>query len=216
MRINTAIFDMDGVLIDSEPLWRIAEQRVFKSVGIRLNDKMCMETMGYRTDEVVDYWYRKYPWSHKDPVDVEHEIVAEMENLVAEQGRPLEGVYENLELFQKHGFKIGLASSSAINLIDAVINKLDIKQYFGVIQSAENEKFGKPNPAVYLTAARLLGADPKECVAFEDSIPGVRSAKSAGMTVIAIPATDQYHDKHFDEAHFKLKSLRDFSLGLIQ
>ncbi len=214
--MNTAIFDMDGVLIDSEPLWRMAEQRVFKSVGIRLNDEMCMETMGCRTDEVVAYWYQKYPWNGKDPVDVEHEIVAEMERLVSEQGRALEGVYDILKILQEYRFKIGLASSSAIILINAVIEKLDIRQYFRVLHSAEDEESGKPNPAVYLTASRQLNAAPRDCVAFEDSIAGVRAAKSAGMKVIAIPAADQYDDIKFNEADIKLKSLKDFSIDMIQ
>ena len=213
--MNTAIFDMDGVLIDSEPLWRIAEQRVFRSVGIRLNDDMCLQTMGYRTDEVVAYWYQQYPWKNKKLAEVEHEIVAEMERLISEQGCALEGVYDVLTILKQSRFKIGLASSSALTLINVVIDKLDIRQYFQVLHSAEDEEHGKPDPAVYLTASRRLNSDPGGCVAFEDSIPGVRAAKSAGMKVIAIPAPDQYNDKKFNEADIKLKSLKDFSIDMI-
>ena len=110
---------------------------------------------------------------------------------------------------------IGVASSSPPALIDTVIDKLGIRTYFQVLCSAMDEEFGKPHPAVYLTTAARLGVEPHECLVFEDSMTGVRAAKAAGMTTVAVPAAHQYEDGRFTEADLKLRSLNDFSWDMV-
>jgi sugar-phosphatase len=157
---------------------------------------MCEETTGLRTDAVVAYWYKKWPWqgSSESLEDVVHEIITRMQELVRAHGVALQGVYDILPLLLQRQLTLGLASSSPPVLIDAVVDKLRIRHYFRVLCSATDEEMGKPHPAVYLTAAKRLGLPPRDCLVFEDSINGMRSAKAAGMVTVAVPARHQYED----------------------
>jgi len=90
--IKTVIFDMDGVLIDSEPLWKIAEKKAFAKVGITLTTEMCNLTMGYRVNEVVDYWYERFPWAGKEKREVEEDIVEILIQEIRTNGKEMAGV----------------------------------------------------------------------------------------------------------------------------
>jgi HAD superfamily hydrolase (TIGR01509 family) len=214
--LKAAVFDLDGVLIDSEPLWRRAEQQVFNALGLKLTEDMCRETTGLRTAEVVAYWYRRFPWTGERPQDVEQEILRTVEQLIVEEGRSFEGTGAILQGLKDAGLKLALASSSPRHVIDAAVRKLALGDFFAAVCSAVDEDHGKPHPAVYLRAAERLGVEPGECVAFEDSVPGVRAAKAAGMTVVAIPASEQYADSGFELADVKLKSLQLFDMEMIR
>jgi len=207
---------MDGVLIDSEPLWRRAEKEVFGGVGIALTKEMCLETMGLRLDEVVAYWFQRVPWKEKGLKEIEEEVLTVMHTLITEEGEALQGVYEILAYLRRANVTLAIASSSPLSLIESVVNKLGIRTFFQALCSADEDEWGKPDPGVYLRAAARLGADPAECLAFEDSLLGVDSAKSAGMIVIAVPAADQYDDPRFDKADFKVRSLPEFSFDMIK
>jgi sugar-phosphatase len=210
-----AVFDMDGLLIDSEPLWRQAEQAAFARVGIELDDDACRQTMGLRSDEVVALWYRRRPWSGPSVDDVLEDLEGRVADLVRSQGRALPGVVRTLAELRRRGFRLAVASSSAPELIRIVLTTLELENLFEVVCSAVDEEYGKPDPAVYLTATRELGIPPGDCVAFEDSIAGVASARAAGLRVIAVPAPEQYHDVGFDKAHLKIRSLVDFDVGVL-
>jgi sugar-phosphatase len=184
---DAVIFDMDGVLIDSEPLWKIAMEEVFKSVGCALTRKDFQKTVGLRLDEVILYWYEHTGWENASPKEVEDAIVQRMIELLNENGTPLKGVVETLEFLKRNGKKIGLATSSYAVLIDTVLNALSIRDYFDFTHSAENESHGKPHPAVYLTVANELSVQPKKCLVIEDSLNGIISGKAARMTVVCIP-----------------------------
>ncbi len=181
------IYDMDGVLTDSEPLWKIAMEDVFKSVGCSLTKEDFQRTVGLRIDEVTSYWYQVSPWPDASPKDVEHAIVQRMIELLTERATPLPGVIESLEFFASKGLKIGLATSSYQVLIDCILDTLQIRHFFQAIHSAEYELFGKPHPAVYLTAAKGLDLDPRRCLVIEDSLNGIISGKAARMTVFCVP-----------------------------
>lgn len=181
------IYDMDGVLTDSEPLWKIAMEDVFKSVGCPLTKEDFQRTVGLRIDEVTAYWYQVSPWPDASPKDVEHAIVKRMIELLTERATPLPGVIESLKFFASRGLKIGLATSSYQVLIDCILDTLKIRHFFQAIHSAEFELFGKPHPAVYLTAAKGLGLDPRRCLVIEDSLNGIISGKAARMTVLCVP-----------------------------
>lgn len=181
------IYDMDGVLTDSEPLWKIAMEDVFRSVGCPLTKEDFQRTVGLRIDEVTAYWYQVSPWPDASPKDVEHAIVQRMIELLTERATPLPGVIESLEFFASKGLKIGLATSSYQVLIDCILDTLKIRHFFQAIHSAEFELFGKPHPAVYLTTAKSLGLDPRHCLVIEDSLNGIISGKAARMTVLCVP-----------------------------
>lgn len=181
------IYDMDGVLTDSEPLWKIAMEDVFKSVGCPLTKEDFQRTVGLRIDEVIAYWYQVSPWPDASPKEVENAIIKRMIELLTERAAPLPGVVESLEFFTSKGLKIGLATSSYQVLIDCILDTLGIRRYFQTVHSAEYELFGKPHPAVYLTAAKQLDLDPRRCLVIEDSLNGIISGKAARMTVFCVP-----------------------------
>jgi mannitol-1-/sugar-/sorbitol-6-/2-deoxyglucose-6-phosphatase len=209
--IEAAIFDMDGLLIDSEPLWHKAEIQIFATVGLHLTPAQCRETTGVRIDDVVRIRHRQQPWHNKSLDQVEREIMAEVHRLAVTEGQALPGVYAVLEAFAALGMPMAVASSSPLPMIAAVVAHLKISHYFRTLCSAADEVHGKPHPAVYLSTARQLGVAPERCVAFEDSIPGVESAHHAGMTVIAVPDAHHFARPEFSVAACKLPSLADFS-----
>lgn len=181
------IYDMDGVLTDSEPLWKIAMEDVFKSVGCPLTKEDFQRTVGLRIDEVIAYWYHVAPWPNASPKEVEDAIVQRMIELLTARATPLLGVVESLEFFSSKNLKIGLATSSYQVLIDCILDTLQIRHFFQIVHSAEYELFGKPHPAVYLTAAKNLELDPRRCLVIEDSLNGIISGKAARMTVFCVP-----------------------------
>mgnify|MGYP002629574925 CR=1 FL=1 len=186
-KYDAVIFDMDGVLTDSEPLWKIAMEEVFHSVGCSLRREDFQKTVGLRIDEVIDYWYHHAPWTGRTPREVEEMIMHRMVELIQEHGEPLPGVLETTAYLRELGIKIGLATSSYTILINAILKKLNIADRFDEVHSAEHEQYGKPHPAVYLTVAERFKIDPTRCLVIEDSLNGIISGKAAKMKVVCIP-----------------------------
>ncbi len=213
---QAVIFDMDGVIIDSEPLWQAAEKTVFQTIGLHLTTAMCYETMGLRTDRVIRYWYDRHPWRGKSIDQVGQELLTEVEGLMRSQGEAMPGLYEILTVIRGSELRCAIASSSPRQLIETVVERLALGEFFEAIYSGYEVPHGKPDPAVYLAAATGLGILPKHCVAIEDSGAGVQAAKAAGMKVIAIPAAHEYSEAKFDIADLQLKSLTNLDLGVIQ
>ena len=186
-QFKVVIFDMDGVLIDSEPLWKIGMQRIFDSIGCNLTKKDFQKTVGLRIDEVIEYWYEVSPWEGYSVKEVETQIMSEMVKLIHENGVPFPGVVDTIRFLKEKGIKIGLGTSSFTVLIEAVLNTLNLTEAFDFVHSAEDEAYGKPHPAVYLTVAEKLGERPVDCLVIEDSVTGIIAGKAARMTVVAIP-----------------------------
>jgi sugar-phosphatase len=186
---DAAIFDMDGLLIDSEPFWRIAEMEVFSEMGITLSDEECGLTAGLRTRLVVEHWLERRPWDVElHPVaDVTVRINQRVVELVRDGGAPKEGVQHALDFMRARGLRLALASSSNMPVIEAALARIGIAEAFEVVHSADFEKHSKPAPDVYLGAARRLGVEPGRCIALEDSYPGTDAAKAAGMVCIRFP-----------------------------
>ena len=186
--IEAVVFDMDGVLVDSEPMWRAVEREVFASVGIELTDEDLYPTMGVRIADVVDRWYRRYPWSEPSREQVAATIVDGVATAVRARGLLLDGARDAVDHVRSLGLGVALASSSPMALILAVLSLDGLAARFDVVVSGEDEELGKPDPAVFLSAARRLEVPPERCLAVEDSINGVRAAKAAGMLCVAVPA----------------------------
>ena len=185
--IHAVIFDMDGVLIDSEPLWKIAEVAAFATAGIQITATELEQTVGLRIDEVVEFWCQQKGANSKLKEKIISGIMSEMVRLIFERGSPLSGVHEALDFFKAAGVKIGLATSSYKVLLNATLKKLEISHFFNVALSAENLPYGKPHPEVYLQTAKALNISPQNCLVIEDSLNGVISGKSAKMAVVAVP-----------------------------
>ncbi len=208
--IEAAIFDMDGLLIDSEPLWTIAEIEVFGSVGIQLDAERCRETVGLGLDLVVDRRFAEQPWRSPSKAEVAARIHARVVELIRERGRALPGAVETLALARRLGARVGLATASDGELIEAFLERLDLCGAFDHLQSAQELTRSKPHPDVYLAAAAGLGVAPERCLAFEDSLVGVRAARAAGMRVVAVPDPAVAAEGGFALADLKLDSLTGF------
>ena len=211
--VKAVIFDMDGLLIDSEPLWREAEIKVFNSIGLEFNDKMCRETMGMRIDEVVLFWHNQFKWVSPSIDEVANQIVDELVKLILEKGEAMNGVFEALKLLHSKKIPMAIASSSSMKIIGNVVQKLEIAKYFAVIHSAEFETYGKPHPQVFISTAQKLGVNPEDCIVFEDSKNGMIAALAARMQVIVIPEKKDDQAPWHTISTMKLKSLADFNLN---
>lgn len=210
--VRAVIFDMDGVLIDSEPFWVEAEREVFARVGVDLRPEDMVHTIGLRIEEVARFWFRRRPWEGPAPEDVASDVLHRVVALVRERGRPLPGVRRTLERFASRGVPMAVASSSPGRLIRIVLDQLGIAGYFAAAVSAEGESHGKPHPAVFLTAASKLGVEPPSCLVIEDSVNGVIAAKAARMKCLAVPDPRQRDDPRLvlaDEVVASLEELDD-------
>jgi len=207
--IRAAIFDMDGLLVDSEPLWTRAEIAAFKTVGILLDEEKCAQTVGQGLEEVVRFRYRQQPWEGKSLEEVGLLIHRHMLELLGSEARPMPGALEAVEFFRGKGLKLGLATSSDRGLIDAALGALDLETTFDHLQSGSELEHGKPHPTVYLVTADKLGVPPAECLALEDSIPGLIAAKAARMKAIAVPEPRLYGDPRFSVADVTLRTLEE-------
>ena len=138
-----------------------------------------------------------------------------MVELLSNDGKPLTGVVDTLKHLKKEGVKIGLATSSYSILIDTVLDKLGIREYFDFTHSAELEDFGKPHPAVYLTVAKKLEVNPLECLVIEDSLNGIISGKAARMKVVCIPEKTHNPEPKLIIADYQFETMADL-LKVIQ
>jgi sugar-phosphatase len=209
------LFDMDGLLIDSEPLWHEAEVYGFGLAGLCLTPEQCLETTGLRVDEVVQFRYARQPWTSPGQDVVTAAIVERLVELVHAKGVLKPGVAQALDCAHGSGGRVALASSSPYVIIDAVLDTFGLRSAFEVIHSAEEEERGKPEPDVYLTAARKLGVDPAACVALEDSPNGVLAAKAAGMKCIAVPEPVLRGDPRLARADAVIDSLTEVNAELL-
>lgn len=212
---EAAIFDMDGLLLESESLWRKAQSEAVARLGLPFTEADFAETTGVRMRDVARIWFERHPWQGPSPDDVADEVIDRVVELVAE-AEPLAGVVDTLELLASRGLRLALCSSSDRRLIDAVLATLDLEPYFEVSHSAEHDEFGKPHPQPYLSTAAKLGITPGECLAFEDSIAGCLAAKSAGMKVIAVPELHALGLPGFGIADVVLGSLSRFDRGILE
>lgn len=210
--LTTVIFDMDGLLIDSEPLWGEAMGEIFADLGVYLKPEDYTLTTGLRTSEVVAYWYAHFKWENgQSPEEITEAIVDNVTHKIWQNGKAMDGLYYILDFFKARQFKTGLASSSPMRLILSVLNHLDILEYFKAVYSAEHELYGKPHPAVYLSCANELNSSPLECIVFEDSVNGMIAGKAARMKVAVVPEPHNRKDPRYSLADMQLNSLKDFT-----
>jgi HAD superfamily hydrolase (TIGR01509 family) len=204
--ITGVVLDMDGLLIDTEPVWRTAEKEVFANLGIELTEADLLDSTGVRIDELAAV---RLPLDGPRPAEVADRITNQVVDYVSRAGEPMPGVPEAIALFGRSGLRLAIASSSPKRLIDAVCTRLRLD--IDVRCSALDEAHGKPAPDVYLAAARRLGLSPARCLAVEDSPAGVVSAKAAGMTCVAVPDPLLTGDPRYRRADLVLSSLNELT-----
>lgn len=213
--IKAVIFDMDGLLIDTEPYWQATERKVFSSLGIDITEKMQKDTFGLRADEQIRYWHNFRPWKHPGLKDVEDRYNSILLKFFREDAVLMEGAIEALNFISNKGINMALASSSNMELINAFLDKFRLHHYFDDVYSAEFEDYGKPHPGVYLETARRLNVQPVHCLALEDSFHGIIAAKAARMKTIAVPAEPDARFGASDVVLNSLKELNDTVFNLI-
>ncbi|OTA20731.1 phosphonoacetaldehyde hydrolase [Xenorhabdus beddingii] len=214
--IKAVIFDMDGLLIDSEPYWEQGEKSVFSALGLdlALAEKL-PDTLGLRIDKVVELWYQASPWQGHSKNEVAQRIINHVVQLVKENRPLLPGVEYALNLCRENGLKVGLASASPYEMLEQVLELFNLRHYFDVVVSAADLPYSKPHPDVYLQAASQLGVEPIHCITLEDSFNGMIATKAARMRSIVIPAAHHFDDLRWSLADIKLNSLEKLTIANI-
>jgi HAD superfamily hydrolase (TIGR01509 family) len=182
--VEAVVFDMDGVLVDSEGLWDAARQRATLEHGGSWSEHAQRDMMGMSSLEWSRYMHEELG-VELEPEAISQEVVARMEGLYRERLPLIDGAREAVE--RVADLRLGLASSANRPLIELALELAGIRQLFAATVSSEEVPRGKPAPDVYLEAARRLGVAPEACAAVEDSHNGILSARAAGMRTIAIP-----------------------------
>jgi HAD superfamily hydrolase (TIGR01509 family) len=208
--IKAAIFDMDGLLIDSEPLWFEAAVEAFKTVGIKHTKEKHNKALGRGVYNSVEDWYHMEPWEGTSTLDVADRIIDDFLQIVQTQGEAKPGVTRVLGMLKSKKIPMAIASSSPHKIIDTVVDKLKIRDYFKVLYSGENEPHSKPNPGVFISTAEKLEVEPRFCVVFEDAPAGALAAKAAHMHCVAVPEPELKDHKFIQTADLVLGSLEDF------
>jgi len=223
--VEAVVLDMDGLLIDTEPVWRVASAAVFAGFGLALSEQDLLDSTGQPIEELIPLWRGRSPdggpgagggaGARLSDDEVANLIVDQVVAHVKAEGEPMPGVTAAIARFRRHGLRLAIASSSPRRLIDAVGDRLGLDG-IEVRCSAMDEARGKPAPDVYLTAARKLGVAAAACLALEDSPNGVASAKAAGMRCVAVPDPLLTGDPRYGEADLALRSLTDLDDAALQ
>ncbi len=198
---------MDGLLIDSEILWHEAEIDILGGLGVPLDRHGCRTTKGMFVGEVTRHWFARYPWSGPSTDEVAVAVVDRVISLVYDKGELKPGAEHAIALCQERGWPLAVASSSEYRLIDAALDHFGLRSRFSLVHSAEDEAYGKPHPAVFVTAAVKLGVLAKRCLVWEDAPAGVLAAKAASMACIAVPEAGEGHWPAFGLADLVVDSL---------
>lgn len=215
MTSSAVIFDMDGVLIDSEPFWRESEIETFAQVGMALRETDCALTKGWRIDEVVAFWRTRRPWRGASDAQMVEKILAGVVQRIERRGVSLPGVERAIEELLSHGIRLALATSSPMPIVEAVLSRLKLVDAFEVVCSAQDDDFGKPHPQVFLRTAASLGLQPMAITVIEDSVAGMVAAKAARMRCIVVPDPSEADLPQWGLADHRLASLSEFEASLV-
>jgi HAD superfamily hydrolase (TIGR01509 family) len=212
---KACIFDMDGVIIDSEPMHFEIDLIMTRELGLNFTHEDLEKYVGMTNPAM---------WKHIKEVhllgpSVDELILMQMDlklRIFKERDeKPIEGIVSLLDALRKAGYPIGLASSSPVLFIQAVLEKLQLQSYFSVIVSGEEVPQGKPAPDVFLIAAQLLQVEAEHCVVIEDSRNGVAAAKAAGMTCIGFLNPNSGH-QDLTKADLMVDSITQISLSMLE
>jgi len=204
------IFDMDGLMIDSEPLQLKAVNEALKPLGIFVNETDFIDMVGKKSIENFSWLKDKYGFA-EPPESLEQKKNRAYLSIIQRELKPMPGLFQAIESCKRKGLELAIASSSVREDIDIVLKILGLANTFGVVASGDEVKKGKPDPEIFLKAAEKMEKDPSCLIVLEDTGFGVDAAKAAGMYCIAIPnGFTLHHD--FSKADMVLNSLLDLNL----
>ncbi len=185
--VKAVIFDMDGVIVDTEKYHEKAYQNTANKLGVKITQKEVMQFKGVTATEIFKYLFNKHRITESV---VKYALIKdEVYRSYLTNLKPLSGVIDLINKLKKDKIKLAIASSGSKLNVEFILRKLKIKNKFNVIVNGEDVKKGKPDPELFLTAAKKLGIRPKECIVIEDAVSGVNAAKKAGMFCIAVTGT---------------------------
>ncbi|MEM8896435.1 MAG: HAD-IA family hydrolase, partial [Bacteroidota bacterium] len=168
--IKAVVFDMDGVLVNSEPFWSIAEREVFSSLQVELSPELCLQTSRMTTRKVAEFWYARSPWGEAVSIaDAERMVIEKVKLLIQTETCEIPGVRQLIHSLKRIGLKIGLATNAPDEFIHIVLSKVGVESYFDATCSSEHEAQGKPAPDVYSSVLNQLGVAGSQALAIEDS-----------------------------------------------
>ncbi len=202
-----AIFDMDGLMFDTEVIWQKNWKQIAKERNLELDPQFSKEitgTSGKLMDSVIEKYYHVEN-GREIAVDCKQRVQADLEKEVIEKP----GIHEILKWLKDNGYKIAVASSSTRGQIERNLTKTDTLQYIDVCCSGTEVEHGKPAPDLFLKAAEEIGVDPKECYIFEDAYNGINAAYAAGGKPVMIPDTQEPTDEMREKAYLICDSLLD-------
>jgi HAD superfamily hydrolase (TIGR01509 family) len=183
--VQAVVFDLDGLLLDSEPAWDEARRQVAAEHGVHWADQATLDMMGMSSPEWSRYMHQRLEVPLA-PEEIAARVVERMQSLYRQRLPLVPGARPAVERLARR-WPLALASSSNRPVIDLALSLAGLEPFFQATVSSEEVNRGKPAPDVYLEAARRLGVDPSSCAAIEDSRSGILSASAAGMRVIAVP-----------------------------
>ncbi|MCT6699534.1 hexitol phosphatase HxpB [Rheinheimera sp. 4Y26] len=207
--IQAVIFDLDGLLLDSENFWQQAEYTIFSSLGVPLKPEDTAQTLGWRCDNVVQHWYQHFAWQGPTQAEVADMIIERVIGMIISKGKLMPGALDALKLCQSLKLPMALATSSNHKMMLAILQHFDLQNFFQATCSAEFLPLAKPHPQVYLNAAAALNVPPQQCLALEDSVTGLIAAKAARMRCIAVPDSAHRHAPGYAIADLVLQSLTE-------
>lgn len=211
MKLDTVIFDLDGLLVDSEPLWKEAADELLSAYGRSLTRDEYRVTTGLRTREFLEHWFDHFKLDMARLPEAEEQIVSTLIALLKQKARPMAGVEHIMRFFRERAFKIGLASSSPPSVIQTAVEIVGIQDYLQAVSSAQTLPYGKPHPEVYLNCAAELGSVAARCICFEDSFNGMIAAKAAKMKCVIVPSMQDAKNPVWEAADLKLSTLLNFN-----
>jgi len=192
--IKAIIFDMDGVIVNSEPLWKIVNFEIYRKYKIFMDDKIYEKVIGRVEEEVFGPFFEEKGFSGKELEEINKKAIKERRELFMKKAEKrlemFKGAKEKIIELKNKGYKLAIATSSFKSLMDLVVDKFEIREYFDILYSAEDVKNGKPNPEIYLKTMNKLNVKPNETVIIEDSINGIKAAKASGAYCIAVETTN--------------------------
>lgn len=211
---QAVIWDMDGVLIDSMPLWKASISETMNQIQGSFSEQLWQRHRGKRLDELLVDWQADQAWSSDTSVEEVSEIVIDhVLQKIETEGQLKAGVFEALEHFTSLNITQALASSSKRVVIEKVSTQFKLKPFFHQLLSADQVKHGKPHPAVYMKSARDLGKKTIDCLVIEDSVTGVIAAKAARTKCLAVPEYADVDDVKKKKRQYAIADMQLSSLN---
>lgn len=210
--MKALIFDMDGVIIDSEPLHFEIDIQTMNYLGAQITKEQLERFVGMTNPEMWALIKAEYGVSQTVSEIIEYQLSAKIRSLRDLVIEPIEGIKELIHKLKSRNIPIGIASSSPRLFIEEVLSKFQIREYFDCVVSGEEVEQGKPAPDVYLEAAMLLDVNPHDCIVIEDSRNGIKAAKAAKMKCIGF-VNENSGNQDLSMADLIVQSINDININ---